>query len=530
MRRSSYHSAFTLIELLVSIGIALLLVVGVNTVFKVTAQTVGAGNSLLNANRDARTVFQTFFVDMSSVDPVPAAGSTSGDGPFFVIRSEHCFAFRNRDDQQGATSQTDPSTDANLFPNYPGNQIPVVLTHFRSHRVDRMAFFARGQFARQTTSNGTQFVSPTAGNEALIYIGHSQQPSSAALSTGGTWYDPASGTQNSNPNNYYASDWMLSRMAMILIPKPADSNYRADNGGLSPLAGGNPFQQTQAASLSASTDLAATSIAIYGSPARATTGGIEAYSYHLAATNAAGPNLGGAWWPQVIDYRYQASPFILSGTTTPKITPSTLAQCAPDLIRGCSQFIVEYAGNYYTKDLTRADGSASATLNDGSGTTQTNPTPDATGQLDYILVNGVRQIRWYGYPRSTTGTAGTVSAATGDVVPLRDVLAMVNPAWAGTTNNGMNQAPFSTLSGQYADAERFSNNFPKPSGSSPLNYWTALNSSIDRGTRYTYTAAWGPDVKNEAFPKMIRIIIEIDDHDGRLNQPQRYEFIYDVQQ
>jgi hypothetical protein len=49
-------------------------------------------------------------------------------------------------------------------------------------------------------------------------------------------------------------------------------------------------------------------------------------------------------------------------------------------------------------------------------------------------------------------------------------------------------------------------------------------------TRYTYTAAWGPDVQYMPFPKMIRIIVEVDDREGRLNQPQRYEFVYDVAQ
>jgi len=34
---------------------------------------------------------------------------------------------------------------------------------------------------------------------------------------------------------------------------------------------------------------------------------------------------------------------------------------------------------------------------------------------------------------------------------------------------------------------------------------------------------------DQPFPKLIRIIIEIDDHEGRLSNPQRYEFIFEVQ-
>ena len=82
--------------------------------------------------------------------------------------------------------------------------------------------------------------------------------------------------------------------------------------------------------------------------------------------------------------------------------------------------------------------------------------------------------------------------------------------------------------GYYSDAERFSGNFPA-AGS---NYWSAMTPSNDQSvsTRYSYTAAWGPDVKNQPFPKMIRVIVEVDDKEGRLKFPQRYEFIYDVQQ
>ena len=86
-----------------------------------------------------------------------------------------------------------------------------------------------------------------------------------------------------------------------------------------------------------------------------------------------------------------------------------MAKSSPSLIRGCTQFIVEYAGNFYTKNTTTPlnrtaaripDGSASATLNDGTGNPQIVPAPDATGELDYYLDSiGNRHIRWYGFPR-----------------------------------------------------------------------------------------------------------------------------------
>jgi hypothetical protein len=274
--------------------------------------------------------------------------------------------------------------------------------------------------------------------------------------------------------------------------------------------------------------------------------------------------------------RYQASPFIPSIVATPstpftgpKITSATLSTCAPDLIRGCSQFVVEYAGNFYTKNV--AGGAASGALYNGivnpntianPASTTANPlppisapVPDPTGQLDfYIDANGAQHTRWYGYPRSVTGNAigsqvwpnypasnsnplqpNTVSALSGDVVPLRDVLASLGWATVPTALS----AP--SVTGNFADAERFSGdsnvgsyqggNTPFPSAGS--NYWTAMTPSareLSSSSRYTYTAAWGPDVHYMPFPKMVRIIIEVDDHEGRLNAPQRYEFVYDVQQ
>lgn len=526
MHRSHRHSAFTLVELLISIGIALLLIVGVNAVFKVTAQTVNAGNSLLSANRDARTVFQTFFADLANIDAVPAAGSTSGDAPFFIIRSEHQYAFRNAADQQGATSSSNPSSQTGMF----GGTIPVVVSDYRSHRIDRLGFFSRGVFARQTSSNNSQFVSTTAGNEAWIVVGHSQQPNLAMVrgTANAAWCDPGdpnplpSGAKNDN--DYFASDWMLSRVATILVPTPTsyDTPYLQDANGLTPLNGqvqtatGGIYQPATSGSYTINTaryDIAATSIAKYGSTSRAD--GIASYSWSPTANP--GVNYGKDWWDPVIAFRFQAGPFILPSTfaagSATKVSAQTLSSCAPDLIRGCSSFIVEYAGNFYTKNPSGANSNG---IPDGTPLQpQPVPKPDPSGTIDFYRdSNGINHTRWYGYPRSTVST--TVSPTSGDVVPLRDVLESLQAGW-----------------GVYADAERFSSNFPtyaQMQGGSPPGYWSAMSATTDMASRYTYTAAWGPDVRYQAFPKMIRIIIEIDDHEGALNAPQRYEFIFDVQQ
>ncbi len=121
----------------------------------------------------------------------------------------------------------------------------------------------------------------------------------------------------------------------------------------------------------------------------------------------------------------QVSPYLLKNPNIPvtgmKITPYGLSKCVPAVIRGCSQFIIEYTGNFYTKDLV---GNVA------------NSAPDPSNQLDfYTDARGFKHVRWYGFPRAVN-SFGTVNPLNGDVVPLRDVV--------GTT----------------ANAERFSANFP----------------------------------------------------------------------
>src|SRR5271155_1576399 len=103
MLRRSHSRAFTLVELLVSIAIALVVIIGINYIFSATSKTVGAGESLLSAGRDARTLLQTMNVDLTSVDPVSSSTSADGDPICFIIQSQHQYAFRNADDMQGAS-------------------------------------------------------------------------------------------------------------------------------------------------------------------------------------------------------------------------------------------------------------------------------------------------------------------------------------------------------------------------------------------------------------------------------------------
>src|SRR6476646_4004668 len=63
-RSGGFTRAFTLVELMVSIAVALLLILGVNQVFRATSQTTGAGQALSTEQRYSRTVKTTLSNDL----------------------------------------------------------------------------------------------------------------------------------------------------------------------------------------------------------------------------------------------------------------------------------------------------------------------------------------------------------------------------------------------------------------------------------------------------------------------------------
>src|SRR5215217_8400303 len=102
--------AFTLIELMVSVAIALVLILAVNQVYRITSDTIGAGQSLGSKVRDYRAVQSVMYNDLTLAVPPQSLNSPSlDDGPFLVIRSERMTMFRNRPEQAG-DADGDPAT------------------------------------------------------------------------------------------------------------------------------------------------------------------------------------------------------------------------------------------------------------------------------------------------------------------------------------------------------------------------------------------------------------------------------------
>src|SRR5690242_8451881 len=83
---------FTLIELMVSIALVLILILGINQVFKIASDTVNGGQAISAASREDRSIQGTIYPDMQNA---VVAGA-----PFFVIRSHIQPGFRNKADEQ----------------------------------------------------------------------------------------------------------------------------------------------------------------------------------------------------------------------------------------------------------------------------------------------------------------------------------------------------------------------------------------------------------------------------------------------
>lgn len=186
-----------------------------------------------------------------------------------------------------------------------------------------------------------------------------------------------------------------------------------------------------------------------------------------------------------------------------------LAECV-------TQLIVEYAGDFVTQ-------STNGTVAGGT------PTPD--GILDFVVVNDVRQTRWYGMPRDVNGDGsipGPGNAArytSPDVIPLCDV------ANTRRTPTGADPRP-STID--------FEKSAPPINSGSTSDYLTitaepAANSNPDDTS---YVCVWGPKefetgvaIGTETLypvPQLVRIIVEISDPKARLNEPVTQEYVFPV--
>jgi len=538
VHRSSFrNSAFTLVELMISIALVLLLVIGINQVFSLTGQTVGAGQINSAQQRDMRAASKQMADDF--------AGALATDGPCFIIGSSIQPAFRTANDaktdpdyatliagtpnpiqaQVNATAMTQDLNN-NGVETDPGETLSAVIPNSRVHRIDQVAFFARGSFHRQTGDPGT-FVSSTTAPEAFINYGHLNIANNSIVSgqPDYTYLPPGRFTPTfRNDNNTYATQWILGRSQILLQPTVISDTwaYRGTNQ-LSPLnRSNNALNSAQTATLNPTTPdpgapMPSNSTAYTNGSSRIDLAetSIDRYSATLSAFFRSNPFTSntfvvGSWYTSNgLLYRFNANPFV----TKPQTSRST-ALASPAFLSGCTQFIVEYAGDFVTQD---AFGNVTDAKPDGI-IDFVIPTAPGTYPLNggKFLNEGIRQTRWYGFPRDTDGD-GIIYGGSGhtnnqmpDVVPVRDVLA---------------SASYNTASSPSFEYFTFG---PKS------DYVTAGLTSSD-----TYTAAWALNQYTvtdtsatpvtttcSGGPKLLRVLITLDDPNAHQPDGQSFQYVF----
>ena len=518
------RSGFTLIEVMISVALVLMLTYGVAQVFKMSTDTVGAQMTITGIVRDHRAAVTALTEDFRNCvndsplfmidSQVAYDGTSEFDGGKQIYRGLRA-GFKNAQEESQAPSAGAPFPAYIKDPTkYEVNGKPFTADFNtysdRTPRLDRLAFFTRALYRRQTASN-TQVFSPTTSTEAYVWYGHTAIPGQA---------NPAKGTLYANgnymllPQNQYADDRILGRLAILM----ADSNtfaggdsYLGNSTGLAPLDYDSlAFQST--------TDLAGATIDQwrgYANPVFQTQGFVKWY-YPMNDDMSVSP-------PKI--WRALCQP-----TLQRPIDQLKLAQTTSSFIPHCTQFIVEYAGDFLAQDATDTTSpgkaiDAGAKMDPATGKI----TPGNTdGEIDYVIDTSldssanhtdagkwVRRIRWYGLPRDTNDD-GKIDIT--DVLPLADVMDYYK---IREQNNLPCVAPW----------EKVRPN-PNPDPAFPAKGPGLLSAAIKKdylnftagngfaAKNFKYVCAWHNDA-----PAMIRISMKFGDPSGRLQDGQWYEYI-----
>lgn len=561
--RSSFivpRFAFTLIELMIAIALMLLLMVGVNLIFRTSGQAVGTGQAISQAMRSAQAAQRVMQQDFNAM--------ALRDSPCILLFSRPQPAFRNRADEladrDGDMLTIDIDGDNQEGePGVPGEIISPATYNFRNHRTDIFSFFARGMFRRQTGNDGT-YVADMASNEAWIWYGHlNLYNGTGNLTAAGSYPEPGSGTSATNPNNYYSTQWILGRACMLLLEKTSDTlgtgTLNTGGGAILDSAGVrqgfvdrnwtfsevlNMTNSQRLAPLEYNTGTGSyTTDGGYAFPASSESCRFDVFGVTIDGFRTrlrrcidfrklnGDPNWN--WWSNLFatkGRRFQSNPFVLK-----PLDAARFSQQSPIFLPTCTQFIVEYAGDFVEQDNDPTSTRYGWVTNMYSQVTPL-VQPATDGVIDYFVDSSsgtpLRKIRWYGLPRDADGDGRVLGYAPGrnnnvlvDVVPLRDVIKSMsehpgvpNPV-KGIIANPLWAAPIEKLT-VFTSA-------PPPNLTLALRAeYTAAGAAGMQSDEY-YTCAWGP--YDTVRPSMIRIIVTIDDPNGRLLEGQTYEFVFRVQ-
>lgn len=544
---------------MISIALVLLLMIGINQVFKVTGEAVGTAQVISTTYRDTRAAQAVINDDFAA-----AMGDTA---PCMLLLSRTQPAFRNRADElsdrdydptvgqvlrdrQKLTIDLDRNGTEGEAPTVvPGEQVHPTSYNSRNHRTDIFSFFAQGLFRRQTGGDKTDPMgNPLSGDspliadmttsEAWIWYGHMRLPDGSGIFT--TDNDPGEGTFTTNPNNFYSSDWTLGRVAIGLKDKDIDSptnlgvikdkngseqyfinrtwTYTEPAGGrtnLSPLTYQSQSQQTGSGTFAIQQsrfDLAAV-----------TAKGFRDRLEAVLTDNDPGYPANYDWFTRLFlrqGQRFQCNPFVIK-----PVSAVTYSQQFPIFLQHCGQFIVEYAGDYVQQDNDPTSSTFGDVINAyfDPMTGLVDPTGTTDGVVDYVVINRgtanqYQQLRWYGLPRDTNGDGRIPGDQSNnnlmpDVVPLRDIVRTAS----ARDYSGVPGAPF----------EKFTwvNNPPAANRVLQLRLNYAALGTAGMAFTEEYICAWGP---SDPKPKLIRIVYTIDDPGGRIAEGQTFESVFRV--
>jgi prepilin-type N-terminal cleavage/methylation domain-containing protein len=529
-RQSTIRNAFTLIELMISIALVLLLLIGVNQVFRLTGDAVGAGQVLSGLNRDLRAAQGVLADDFRGIDSggpfilscrLSRWGGPGDDVDIFLSFSD----YMNDRDARAKTRDIDGrDSDLDARANTEGDtNVPYELNtgcnyDSRVHRVDSLMFPVRGMFRRQTGDSGL-FVSATTSNQGFVYLGHVALPRRWGGAISGYYYPGEAGSSAPDPSfaGGFASEWVLGRVRLLLRdPSQIGSEQayqrpaiNASSTFIGPISSGSTSQDGSRLSQSVY-DLGVGSIDTVRSD-------ISAYEQATGRTD---------WWQWMIyDYyspdptrprlfRFECNPFV-----SRPMTSAIMAKTTPYFMGNVSQFIVEYAGDYLVQDNNRASGSYGRIQGAGND-----------GKVDYIVdrtVPGrtVERIRWYGHARDVNadgvilgskwrpGGVWVTPDQLVDTVPLGEVL-------AACRNNGL----------AYAAPVNAPREVEVPtdlSGAWRARYMDYTDPTYDAGrpgqAMAKYTCVW-----RTGCPDLIRILIRQDDPNGRIKEGQWSEMVFSL--
>ncbi|HYE21725.1 MAG TPA: hypothetical protein VEA69_25015 [Tepidisphaeraceae bacterium] len=561
--RSARRGAFTLVEVMISVALVLMVIYGVARVFKLTSEAIGANQAVAAMVRDNRSTAATLGEDFRNC---------VADSPIFLISSRVAFEgtgkqitydglTKFRGQMGGFLNAEEARLDEDGDPRtytINGSQYRVGLADGsdRIPRLDRLGFFARGMYRRQTSDVDKAYSSVTS-NEAFVWIGHTTHPKLHGSST----------TTPLQPNDQFASERVLGRMAFLvkdneyiktMDAKVRPSGYYADvpesqrnTYPLAPLGYENQRQHLWPGRY----DLAGTTVEKFRQVAN------EVY---LGAQNQIGGP--GSYasstmtWHRSLDTRGADNIFRALCDPTPSrpITPNGMALAAPVFVPNCVQFVVEYAGDFTNQD------EEGFITNVGQWVDRSNPDAiqygggaglPTDGVVDYIvdgprLASGKldpakkeqwsRRIRWYGMPREVTGAepSGSVRIDERDVVPFRDVVfAMADRGKFTPVKDAFRRAPWEVewpgmLRTYFAPVPKsspggvalYSEDGTRVQDNNYLNFEATLgiaaNDGANNASTFRYVCAWHND-----SPPLIRVTMKVVDSNQRLTEGQWYEYV-----